>query len=73
MRKLMADPPTLRTHAEVRRLFDGFDLLDPGVVPVHLWRPEPDDPQQPQEHEPGNFGGDDGPFWMYAGVGRKPD
>ncbi len=40
MRKGMADPPTLRGHGEVLRFFDGFELLDPGVVPVHLWRPE---------------------------------
>lgn len=70
MRAAMADPPTLRPHAEVLRLFDGFDLLDPGVVPVHLWRPDPDDPQQPRWRKPGD---EDGPFWMYAGVGRKPD
>jgi len=29
-----------RTHAEVLRFFDGFDLVEPGVVPVHEWRPE---------------------------------
>jgi hypothetical protein len=28
-----------RTHDEVVRLFDGLDLLDPGVVPVQKWRP----------------------------------
>jgi len=70
MRKGMADPPTLRTHGEVRRFFDGFELLDPGMVPVHLWRPEGDDPQQPQWRKPGD---EDEPFWMYAGVGRTPD
>jgi S-adenosyl methyltransferase len=28
-----------RSHAEVTRLFDGLELLDPGVVPVQRWRP----------------------------------
>jgi hypothetical protein len=69
MRKGMADPPTLRSHAKVRRFFDGFDLLPPGLVPVHYWRPEHENPHQPQWREPGD---EDGPFWMYAGVGRIP-
>jgi len=70
MRQRMADPPTLRAHAEVLRFFDGFELLDPGVIPVHLWRPEGYDAQQPQWRKPGD---EDEPFWMYAGVGRTPD
>ncbi len=70
MRKGMADPPTYRTHAEVARRFGGFELLDPGVVPVHLWRPEPDEQQHPQWRKPGD---EDEPFWMYAAVARKPD
>jgi SAM-dependent methyltransferase len=69
MREKMADPPTLRTHAEVLRLFDGFDILDPGVVPVHLWRPEGEDPQPTRWRKPGD---EDQPFWMYAGVGCTP-
>ncbi|MGH3194259.1 MAG: SAM-dependent methyltransferase, partial [Streptosporangiaceae bacterium] len=28
-----------RTHAEVARFFDGLDLVEPGLVPVHHWRP----------------------------------
>ena len=32
-----------RTHAEVRGLFDGLDLVDPGVVPIHEWRPDSDE------------------------------
>ncbi len=70
MRQRMADPPTLRSHAEVLRFFNGFELLDPGVVPVHLWRPDGHDPHQPHWRKPGDEGG---PFWMYAGVGHKPD
>ncbi|HEU5389144.1 MAG TPA: SAM-dependent methyltransferase [Streptosporangiaceae bacterium] len=33
-------PTTLRTHAEVTRFFDGLELLPPGVVQLHHWRPE---------------------------------
>lgn len=28
-----------RTLADVTRFFDGFDLVDPGVVPLNAWRP----------------------------------
>jgi hypothetical protein len=31
---------TLRTRAQVTSLFDGFDLVGPGVVYVNEWRPE---------------------------------
>jgi hypothetical protein len=30
---------TRRTHAEVCRFFDGLELLEPGVVMLHHWRP----------------------------------
>ncbi|WP_131736962.1 SAM-dependent methyltransferase [Actinomadura roseirufa] len=29
-----------RTRAEVTSFFDGHELLEPGVVPVHHWRPD---------------------------------
>jgi hypothetical protein len=70
MRERMADPPTLRNRAEVVGLFDGFELLDPGVVPVHRWRPvdNNDNGQQGRRRDPGNAD----EFWMYAGLGRTP-
>jgi hypothetical protein len=37
-------PVTARTPARITALFDGFELLDPGVVPVDRWRPEGDAP-----------------------------
>jgi S-adenosyl methyltransferase len=46
-----------RTHAQVERFFDGFDLLDPGLVEIQLWRPDEADALLP-----GGF---------YGGVGRK--
>jgi hypothetical protein len=44
------------------RFFDGFELLDPGLVYIPQGRPDslsdiPDDPSQ---------------FWVKVGVGRKP-
>jgi len=46
---------TFRDRAQVTRLFDGFDLLEPGLVYCPEWRPEPDTPQSPSA--PWNFGG----------------
>jgi S-adenosyl methyltransferase len=46
-----------RPRAEVERFFDGFDLLEPGVVEIQRWRPD-DQPSM----LPGGF---------YGGVGRK--
>jgi len=46
-----------RTHAQVERFFDGFDLLDPGVVEIQRWRPD-----DPTSTLPGGF---------YGGVGRR--
>ena len=37
-------PLTARSHAEVSALFDGLDLLDPGVVQLHRWRAGTGDP-----------------------------
>ncbi|MFC9860163.1 MULTISPECIES: SAM-dependent methyltransferase [unclassified Streptomyces] len=36
-----AVPYFLRTVDRITAYFDGLELLDPGVVPVPLWRPEP--------------------------------
>ncbi len=33
-------PFRLRSHAEVLRFFDGFELVDPGVVLMQDWRPD---------------------------------
>ena len=59
--KSSRDPMYPRTHAEIVGLFDGFELLDPGVVSTSRWRPlsamdVASDPEQ------------DG---IFAGVGRK--
>jgi hypothetical protein len=46
-----------RSRAQVERFFDGFDLLDPGLVEIQRWRPDESDSLLP-----GGF---------YGGVGRK--
>jgi hypothetical protein len=49
---------TTRSRAQVERFFDGFELLEPGLVEIQRWRPDHRDPRLP-----GGF---------FGGVGRKP-
>ncbi|WP_371827505.1 SAM-dependent methyltransferase [Amycolatopsis sp. WQ 127309] len=53
------DPMYFRPYSDVAALFDGLELVEPGVVSAPLWHPEPGI----RDAEP-----DD----VYAGVGRKP-
>ncbi|GAA2079830.1 SAM-dependent methyltransferase [Streptomyces albiaxialis] len=53
-------PMTLRTRPEAAAFFDGLDLVEPGVVQVHRWRPSPDDETV-----------DDRDIAMYGAVARK--
>ena len=55
-----AAPVTMRTHAEVSRFFDGLELVEPGVVQLHRWRPGTGDLGQGRD------------LANYGGVGRKP-
>jgi hypothetical protein len=57
----VATPLHLRSAEGIRRFFDGFDLLDPGLVFIPEWRP--DDPADIPA-EPGRYGN-------LVGVGRK--
>jgi hypothetical protein len=34
-------PYIARGHEQVAAYFEGLELVDPGVVPIHLWQPEP--------------------------------
>ena len=54
-----AAPTTLRAEAEIMRFFDGLELLEPGLVQVHRWRPGSPAPDM----------GDEVPG--YAGLARK--
>ena len=56
----VSTPQTLRTRAGVSRFFDGLDLVPPGLVYVHAWRPGPADIVPP------------GGVSAYGGVARKP-
>jgi hypothetical protein len=38
-----AVPYRLRSPEQIAAFFDGLDLLEPGVVPVSQWRPDPRD------------------------------
>jgi hypothetical protein len=51
----------LRTRREVEAFFDDLTLVEPGVVPPGLWRPEPGDPLDPDS--PRLLGS--------AGIGRR--
>jgi hypothetical protein len=52
-----------RSRADIARFFEGFGLVEPGLVYVPLWRP--DGPHDLLVDEPERCLG-------YAGVGRKP-
>ena len=56
------NPVNIRSFAQIKRFFDGLELVEPRLVYVSRWRPEgPDDLfDQPE------FSG------YYGGVGRKP-
>ncbi|CAL9653917.1 SAM-dependent methyltransferase [Streptomyces sp. Tu 3180] len=54
-----AVPYHLRTVDQIAAFFDGLDLVDPGVVPVPLWRPDPAAPA-PE------------PIGEHGGLARKP-
>lgn len=60
-RSRATSPVTVRSHDEIQGLFAGFELTEPGLVHVPLWRPDKDEdvPEKPSE------------YWVYAGVGRK--
>lgn len=61
MRKASADNVFPRTRAEVLTLFDGFELVEPGLVTTSRWRPDWSvDPEANPEDDA-----------LYAGVGRK--
>jgi len=56
----VSTPQTLRTREQVARFFTGLELVEPGLVQVHQWRPDP-----------GDFA-PEGVVSAHGGVGRKP-
>jgi O-methyltransferase involved in polyketide biosynthesis len=53
-------PGRYRTPAEITRLFDGLELVEPGLVSITRWRPEPASSGEPEEID------------QFGAVGRKP-
>jgi hypothetical protein len=52
-------PGIPRTREAIAAFFDGFDLVDPGLVPVTAWRPS--GPERTPDR-----------VWLYGGVAHKP-
>lgn len=53
------NPLVMRTRDEIARFFEGYDMVEPGLVQMPHWRPE----TPPEQEDPFAFSG-------YAGVGR---
>ncbi|WP_405977482.1 SAM-dependent methyltransferase [Streptomyces sp. NBC_00158] len=60
------NPLVMRGHEQITGFFDGFELLEPGLVSMPDWRPENTGPlaEGEQPEDPYAFSG-------YGGVGRK--
>ncbi|MGK5559454.1 SAM-dependent methyltransferase, partial [Actinomadura kijaniata] len=44
--RAIGSPLCTRSRPQVARFFDGFSLVDPGLVPMPTWRPDPrEDPE----------------------------
>ena len=76
-------PLISRDRADIARFFDGFTLVEPGLVAPAQWRPDLDNPLR-NRHDPGSDGepvlrlispepsaGDRGIGWHLCGVGIK--
>jgi hypothetical protein len=50
-----------RSRAQAERFFDGLELVDPGIVQMHKWRPDDDTYKQIAEAD----------IAMYGGIARK--
>jgi hypothetical protein len=58
LNRLLAQKGTYRSHDQVVALFDGLELVEPGVVPIPQWRPDTELTAKT-------------PAAMWGGVGRK--
>jgi S-adenosyl methyltransferase len=56
--ELVASPMRRRSKGEVNRFFDGLDMVEPGLVQLHQWRPAGGDMVAPSSG--------------YGGMARKP-
>lgn len=60
--KNIRNPLIMRSRDEISRFFEGYEMIEPGLVPMPNWRP--DTPLAPEHEDPFAFSG-------FAGVGRK--
>ena len=58
-------PGVFRSRAEIERLLDGYELVEPGLIDAIHWHPGVD------EDVPDPLGGDVARYSLYAAVGRK--
>ncbi|WP_030793301.1 SAM-dependent methyltransferase [Streptomyces sp. NRRL S-920] len=58
--KDIRNPLIMRSRDEIARFFEGYDMVEPGLVPMPHWRPD----TAPEEEDPYSFSG-------FAGVGLK--
>ncbi|MFJ8844849.1 SAM-dependent methyltransferase [Streptomyces cyaneofuscatus] len=56
------NPLIMRTREEIGAFFEGYEMVEPGLVSMPEWRP--DTPQAPEQEDPYAFSG-------FGGVGRK--
>ncbi|MGW1544862.1 SAM-dependent methyltransferase [Streptomyces sp. NPDC002309] len=57
--KDLRNPLIMRSRDEIARFFEGYDMVEPGLVPMPVWRPD----TAPEDEDPYAFSG-------FAGVGR---
>jgi SAM-dependent methyltransferase len=57
--KDIRNPLIMRSRDEIARFFEGYDMVEPGLVPMPTWRPD----TAPEDEDPYAFSG-------FAGVGR---
>ncbi|MGW0531052.1 SAM-dependent methyltransferase [Streptomyces sp. NPDC003032] len=58
--KDIRNPLIMRSREEIARFFEGYDMVEPGLVPMPHWRPD----TALEEEDPYSFSG-------FAGVGQK--
>lgn len=53
------NPLIMRSHDEIARFFEGYDMVEPGLVPMPRWRPESEnwDPDDEDPWASSQFGG----------------
>ncbi|MFE9768736.1 SAM-dependent methyltransferase [Streptomyces sp. NPDC005808] len=57
--KNIRNPLIMRSREDIARFFEGYDMVEPGLVPMPDWRPD----TAPEDEDPYSFAG-------FAGVGR---